>query len=524
MNYVIPPDNPFAGGNGPDPDTREEIFAYGLRNPYRCSFDIMDGTLYCGDVGESRREEISVIRSGENHGWPIMEGSLCFNIPDPDNPLPFCDNSGLTPPIAEQTHDDSIAVIGGHVYYGSAVPELYGMYLYTDFVTGNIWGLRYDGDTVTHEELLVGNSGMVVLSMAQDLAGEVYFLNGGIWALRPAQPTEPVDFPTRLSDIPALLEAGLGRDQTDQGIVPYAPQPALWSDGALKERFMALPGLSEVGYQPDVGWDFPEDSVLVKNFLLPQDFRDPEASARRVETRLLVRDVGQWHGFSYEWNELETDAVLLSGAKRRPFTLIDEEGIAFEYEWAYPSRADCARCHTDAAGGLLGLHTAQMNHDFLYLASGTSANQLRSFEHIGLFADPLPAPPEELPSAPDAFDESMPVAERAQAYLHANCSMCHRPLGPTTSGIDFRWGVALGDRGILDAPPAGETLGIDDARLFAPGDPDRSVIPARMSDLGAHRMPPLASERVDREAVELIREWIRTHGANTARAHWSTYE
>ncbi len=102
--------------------------------------------------------------------------------------------------------------------------------------------------------------------------------------------------------------------------------------------------------------------------------------------------------------------------------------------------------------------------------------------------------------------------------------MCHRPLGPTVSGIDFRWGVAFEDRGILDAPPSGETLGIDDSRLFAPGDPDRSVIPARMSDLGAHRMPPLASERVDDEAVELIREWIGAHGANTARADWSTYE
>jgi len=318
---------------------------------------------------------------------------------------------------------------------------------------------------------------------------------------------ETQDVPEQLSDIPALLAAGLGQDQTAAGIFPYKPSSELWSDGALKSRFIALPGESQLGYQNDTGWDFPEGAVIVKNFSLPQDFRNPEGSAKRIETRLLIRTANDWEGYSYRWNEEETDATLLTARTPRAFNLIDTDGVAFAYEWTYPSRSDCFRCHNDAANTVLGLNTAQMNHDFAYPTSGVSDNQLRAFEHIGLFSAPLPEAIDDLPRSPDAFDESATVADRAQSYLHANCAICHRPNGPTPVDMDLRWDVPLEERFIVDAVPFGNTLGIENAVRFAPGEPDRSLIPARMAS-HPFRMPPLATTLIHHEAVALIRQWI----------------
>jgi len=324
---------------------------------------------------------------------------------------------------------------------------------------------------------------------------------------------EPNGFPARLSDQAALLSAGLGHDQTDAGILPYRPSSELWSDNALKSRFIAVPGLETVGYRGDAGWDFPEGTVLIKNFSLPLDFRDPENTAQRIETRLMVRNGGAWHGFSYEWNEAETDAELLPAGKERDFILIDEDGNSFDYTWQYPNRIDCFDCHTAAANHVLGLNTTQMNHDFQYPGSGVTDNQLRALAHIGLFNEALPAAPDALPSSPDAFlDLDASVADRAQSYLQANCAMCHRPGGPTSLTLDLRWGVPLESRQIVDVPVTNANLGIASAVRFAPGDPDRSILLQRMAHPSHRRMPPLATTIVHDDALTLMRQWILAEG------------
>jgi glucose/arabinose dehydrogenase len=145
-HYVIPPDNPFVGNSS---GYREEIWAYGLRNPWRFSFDPATGQLWAGDVGQNSWEEVDLIERGKNYGWRIMEGFHCYT------PSSGCDTTGLTLPIVEYSHSFGIAVTGGYVYRGSARPDLIGAYLYGDYGSGRIWMSRYDNATLTKDSLLL---------------------------------------------------------------------------------------------------------------------------------------------------------------------------------------------------------------------------------------------------------------------------------------------------------------------------------------------------------------------------------
>jgi glucose/arabinose dehydrogenase len=173
-DYEIPADNPFVGTEG----AREEIWAYGLRNPWRFAFDSETGLLWAGDVGQSSWEEIDIIAKGANYGWNIMEGSHCYS------PATGCNQSGLTLPVVEYDHTQGCSVTGGYVYQGDQIPSLQGYYIYGDYCSGNIWALAYDGSVVTENILLV-DSGLSITSFGEDLAGNLYILDrqGGIYTL-----------------------------------------------------------------------------------------------------------------------------------------------------------------------------------------------------------------------------------------------------------------------------------------------------------------------------------------------------
>jgi len=170
--YAIPPDNPFSRGGG-----RPEIFAWGLRNPWRWSFDRKTGTLWAGDVGQSRWEEIDIIRKGGNYGWNLREGHHCFLHAG-------CDTEGVIEPVAEYGHDQGCSVTGGYVYRGTAVSSLTGRYLYADYCSGKVWSL--DAEHPEGGSTLLLQSGLNVSSFAQGLDGELYLLDlkrGGIYQL-----------------------------------------------------------------------------------------------------------------------------------------------------------------------------------------------------------------------------------------------------------------------------------------------------------------------------------------------------
>lgn len=169
--YRIPPDNPFVDIAG----ARPEIFAWGLRNPWRMAFDSKTGDLWVGDVGQNRVEEIAIVRSGENHGWNIFEGDECFRSQDDCDTLP-----NAVAPVATYTHDDGCSVTGGEVYRGTAMPQLHGHYLFGDYCSSKIWSIAPDGTMKLQLEL-----DDRIVSFAADNEGELYVLvfNGPIFKI-----------------------------------------------------------------------------------------------------------------------------------------------------------------------------------------------------------------------------------------------------------------------------------------------------------------------------------------------------
>jgi glucose/arabinose dehydrogenase len=187
--YAIPPDNPFLN-NPAMPPIPPEAWAIGLRNPWRFSFDRKTGDLYIGDVGEDRREEIDVEPAGSpggrNYGWKVMEGSLCFSTDACPSTVPPCGSPAYTLPILEYDHgDDRCSVIGGLVYRGSALPQLYGAYLFGDICNGQLWAARRKKGRWEVRELSM--RAQYVTSFGEDSRGEVWLttLDGRLLKLEP---------------------------------------------------------------------------------------------------------------------------------------------------------------------------------------------------------------------------------------------------------------------------------------------------------------------------------------------------
>lgn len=172
--YAIPPDNPFVKKDG----ARPEIYALGLRNPWRWSFDRKTGDLWAGDVGQNNWEEIDVITRGGNYGWRIMEGFHCTPKVSPEN----CDQTGLIAPVVEYPRSDGVSVTGGYVYRGARFPALQGVYVYGDFGSRRIWGLRREKGTVV-EKREIGMAPQSIASFGEDAAGELFVVGHGglIW-------------------------------------------------------------------------------------------------------------------------------------------------------------------------------------------------------------------------------------------------------------------------------------------------------------------------------------------------------
>ncbi|HVW38371.1 MAG TPA: PQQ-dependent sugar dehydrogenase, partial [Pirellulales bacterium] len=525
--YGIPADNPFVGA----PGARGEIWAYGLRQVWKLSFDRSTGELWGGEVGQDLWESVLRIERGGNYGWSVREGSHLFRPERKTGPTP------ILSPVAEHDHAAFRSVTGGYVYHGSRLPELEGAYVYGDYDTGRVWALRYDGKRVTWQQELV-DTPLRLVDFCEDQAGELYLLDyagGVIYELAPAPPQrETVEFPRKLSE--TGLFASTKDHQPAPGVIAYSVNAPLWSDHAYKERFLALPGNSQIEFeaieypQPapgaPPGWRFPDGTVAVKTFSLEMERGNP-ASRRRLETRILhfeqlagSEDVGDqyWRGYTYVWNDEGTDAELLDAAGLdRKFVISDAAapGGKTEQTWHFPSRAECTLCHTMPAKFALGLNTLQLNRDHDY--GGATANQLATFEHIGLFKQPLPKRPEGLPTLADYRDPQLDLATRARSYLHANCSHCHMKWGGGNADFQLLATLPADEMGVLNVRPAHGHFGVADARLLAPGDVEKSILHHRMSKLGLGHMPHVGSNVIDAEAVELIREWIEQMGTEEAR-------
>jgi uncharacterized repeat protein (TIGR03806 family) len=496
-NYSIPRDNPFVS----HPGARPEIWAFGFRNPWRMSFDSETGRLWVGDVGQDLWEMIWVVQKGGNYGWSVQEGSHPFHPHKKPGPGP------ILPPVAEHHHTECRSITGGYVYHGAKFPELRGAYLYGDYQYGKIWGLRYDGQKVTwHEEL--ADTAVFIASFTVGRDDEFYAVDnstGFVHALeRTPKSAMTSSFPRTLG------ETGLFASVKDRrmalGVIPYSVNAPYWSDGAHKDRHLALPGDTQIS---DPGsWGFPDGSVLVQTLSLDRIEGDP-SSRTPVETRILLRQEEHWMGYTYLWNEAGTDGALI-GANGADHVLSikapDMPGGKRQVTWRIPGRQECMFCHSRAANFVLGLNASQMNRDHDY--GSVVDNQIRALDHVGLFKTRLSGSPEALPRFVSPYDESADLGERARTYLHVNCSICHVSDGGGNSYIELDKGRKLEDMKAVGGKPVQGTFGISDAMIIAPGEPERSVLYYRMASLGGSRMPRVGSRAVDEKGLELIHDWI----------------
>lgn len=483
----IPIDNPF--GNA--------VWAYGFRNPWRCSFDRANGNLWCGDVGEGRREEINLVTRGANYGWPLYEGSIPFNNP---GILPV---TAVVPPVYEYDHSVGVAVIGGFVYRGSELPGLVGHYLYADFSTPNLWGIKTDdrGQFISNA-VLATNLG-TTYSLGEDEAGEIYAASeqGTVYGFRPADPPgTAVPMPVTLSA--TGLFSDLAQLRAAPGVIDYKTNSALWSDGAHKRRWVVLPGSEKIGFSPSI-WSFPVGTMTVKHFELPAR----GGGFTRLETRVMVHRPGGWVGYTYRWRDDQSDAdLLLAGATAEIDTIDPETGATKRMSWRFPSQAQCMHCHTQATGRVLGLNTLQLNGNHTYESTGRSDNQLRALNYIGLFTYDI-GDASMFAAMPNPSNTTATLESRAKAYLDTNCSVCHRPGGPTPLNMDLRYSTPVAQMNIVGVAASLPTA--SGALRVAPGNHAESDLWKRAASIDSTiRMPTLGSTLVDEQAIKLLADWI----------------
>lgn len=529
--YKVPTDNPFVGRNG----TRPETWAYGMRNPWRITTDRKSGRIWVGQNGQDLWEQVYLIERGANYGWSVMEGASPFYINRPRGPEP------IQPPTVDHHHSEARSLTGGVVYYGDdpALSSLKEAYIYGDYSTGKIWGLWHDGKQVV-EQREIADTAAGITAFEETPDGELWVLDhlgkSILKLVSNIAEDRSQSFPRKLSE--SGLFENVKQHQLVAGAIPYEVNSPLWSDGAHKERWFVIPtneeGPRRIEFQNEMGWTFPNGTVLIKSFAL--DFPSDNGNQRRwIETRFMLREQNEWVGYSYRWNDAGTDAELVeSEGQDVEFQVVDTsqpEGVR-KQTWHYPSRAECMVCHSRAANYTLGLQTAQMNRDFDY--DGVTENQLALLERLGFFKVPprsyakkssssaepqrsfasdstlLPLPPEKLPRLANPYDSTQEINARVRAYLHSNCSSCHQPAGGGNAAMDLRYQVSLEQCAIINETPRHMTFDIPNAKIVSAGKPQESVLLRRVSTRENGKMPQLATSIVDQQAVDLLNEWIRT--------------
>lgn len=332
---------------------------------------------------------------------------------------------------------------------------------------------------------------------------------------------------------PELLSAyrffrDAGARTPNERVTPYDLNTPLYSDGALKFRYVYIPAGQQAQYREDGVFEFPVGTVLIKTFAFAADMRQPTENVRFLETRLLIRRAEGWIAYPYVWNEAQTEARLSSIGANVPVNFTNEEGQAIALEWAVPNRNQCKACH-DLAGELtpIGPSARNLNHatEIVVHSGGPSGrwqsgveetnNQIDVWSRDGLLAGAPEQAQRSAPRVPNAYVNDpisgAPLDLRARAYLDVNCAHCHNPQGPAhTSGLDLRWSqhepIAWG---VGKRPVAAGRGSAGFEFAIEPGHPERSILLHRLrsTDPGV-MMPEIGRQLVDERGAALIEEWI----------------
>lgn len=484
--YAIPDDNPFVDLQG----ARPEIWAYGFRNPWR--FTIAHGTgeagsdeLYCGDVGWELWELIYNVKRGGNYGWSIVEGPQPIRSDIEPGPTP------ILKPLVAYPHAVGQSVTGGHVYRGKEHPDLAGAYLYGDYVTGLLWGLRHDGDEVTWNPVLA-ETGLAIITFAETREGEVLIVgyDGGIYRLvKNKMSDQPSKFPRRLSE--TGLFASTSSMTPAAGVYSYQPIISAWQDGATSNFVVGVPGVESIRInRQQRNWQYPAGTVFAKTL---------SRNSRRLETQLLHFDGINWHPYSYLWNDEQTDAGLVEHAG----TVLEYEAshhteVAQDETWTVLNRSQCRACHSRQNGGAVG-----------FTLENLAADQVDRFVEDGVLDRHAPAG-WNIAKMVDPHDPQADLEARARSYLAANCAHCHRRGGGGTVPMDLAYATSPDEFRAIDVEPSQGGFGMDGARVICPGDPYRSTLFYRLATSGTGHMPKVWTRDNDVDGLLLVHDWIRS--------------
>ena len=515
--YSIPRDNPFVN----TPGARPEVWAFGLRNPFRMSF-APDGALWVGDVGFEQWEMIYRVKPGGNYGWSITEG------PNPRVRTDVKPGPGpILPPMVAHPHSEAASITGGRFYRGRKLPKLRGAYLYGDWETGKFWALRHDGDKLVSDDELCDTT-LQPVSFTEDRDGELLILNypGGLFTLTPnTAPPANQTFPHRLSETGVFSD--LAKLTPVPGVVAYRPAAEMWSDYATAGRLVGVPGDGAIvtadGRQTIAGrmWDYPSNTVFTRTLSLEQE-RGKPATARRIETQLLHFDGQAWNGYTFRWNMAQTDAELVPASGTNDiFTMTDASapGGRREIPWRFLGRTECLRCHQCWASDTLSFNWLQLggrggdktdpskDEKARPPKPATEVDRLTALGVLRVKNSPGPRDQHHLTNP---YDASQPLADRARSWLHVNCAGCHRFNGGGVVAVHFNFDKPLAEARLLGEKPTRGDFGLPGARLIAPGEPYHSALFYRISTEGAGHMPLIGSRLADEAGLALVRDWIRS--------------
>ncbi|MGE3364408.1 MAG: SO2930 family diheme c-type cytochrome [Rhizobiaceae bacterium] len=291
-------------------------------------------------------------------------------------------------------------------------------------------------------------------------------------------------------------------------VVPFQLNTPLFSDGALKRRFVYIPPGKAAKYDATEAFDFPVGTALIKTFAFPVDYRQPNQKVRFIETRVLLRQEPGWQAWAYVWNHEQTDATLKIAGAKVDIVAIDKQGAPIAFTYSVPNKNQCKGCHAFNGEIVpLGPKARNLNGDLDY-GQGPE-NQLAHWAAAGMLEGAASA--DDAPRVPDWRDAAAPIEARARAWLDVNCAHCHRREGPASnSGLFLTYGeaepVALG----VGKRPVAAGKGTGDRAFdIVPGDPDGSILLYRAESVEPGvMMPELGRHLPDPDAVAVLREWI----------------
>ena len=522
--YAVPPDNPFVKTLG----ARPEVYAFGLRNPWRMSIDRATGDLWIGDVGWEQWEMIYRAKPGGNYGWSLTEGPNT-RVRTDVKPGP----GPILPPLVALPHSEAASITGGRVYHGKKLAKLRDAYLYGDWETGKFWALRHDGGRLVSNDELCDTT-LKPVSFAEDRAGELLILdyNSGIYAFAPnLAPPANLAFPRRLAE--TGLFADLATLRPAPGVVPYRANAEMWNDYAKADRLVGVPGDGAIitggGRETIAGqmWHIPTNTVFARTLTIEMD-RGKPSTRRRIDTQILHFEGQTWNAYTFRWNAAQTDAELVPAEGTNDvFTVTDEAapGGRREFRWRFVGRAECLRCHNVWAGDTLSFNWLQLDNP-LARPSGTLSSErerdgvrglseLQRLTELGVLQ--VKNPPRPMPKPLfNPYDAAHALADRARSWLHVNCSMCHRNGAGGDVPSWFNYDQQIENSRAYDAKPVRGDFGIVTARVIAPGDPYRSTLFYRINTEGSGRMPHIGSRQADEAGVQVLRDWIRSLPAKSS--------